>query len=140
MKMKASNMPLIYYTDGECGSKENVQNLAVAIVVISYFVMFFSLISLKIVGLQLFGVLQLAHFSLATHDSVNMYLQPLLKWKYVNGFNVETNHPNSKVSNTLSLMSYKDNFFYNINFMFAVLLVNLIIGGIIYYVAKRKKN
>ena len=69
-----------------------------------------------------------------------MYLQPLLKWKYVNGFNVETDHPVTKVSNTLNLMSYKDNFFYNINFMFAVLLVNLIVGGIIYIVAKQKRN
>ena len=100
--------------------------------------MFFSSISLKIVGLELFGVLQLAFFSLASHDKVNLYLQPLLQWKYVNGYNVETSQPSINVSNSINLMGYKDNFFFNINFMLALLLLDIIIGVVMYQVAKKK--
>jgi hypothetical protein len=50
--------------------------------------MFFSLVSVKIVGLELFGVLQLAYFNLADNEYVNLYLSPLLDWKYLNGYNI----------------------------------------------------
>ena len=46
--------------------------------------MFFSLISVKIVGLELFGVLQLAYLNLADNSYVNLYLSPLLDWRYLN--------------------------------------------------------
>jgi hypothetical protein len=51
--------------------------------------MFFSLASVKIVGLELFGVLQLAYFNLADNEYVNLYLSPLLNWKFLNGFNIK---------------------------------------------------
>jgi hypothetical protein len=51
--------------------------------------MFFSLVSVKIVGLELFGVLQLAYFNLADNEYVNLYLSPLLNWKFLNGFNIK---------------------------------------------------
>jgi hypothetical protein len=105
---------------------------------VSYFILFFSLISLKIVGLELFGVLQLAYFSLASHDKVNLYLEPLLKWKYLNGYNVETTQPSINVSSSINLIGYKDNFFFNINFMFALLFLDLIVGFIVYQIAKKK--
>ena len=51
--------------------------------------MFFSLISVKIVGLELFGVLQLAYLNLADNSYVNLYLSPLLDWRYLNGYNID---------------------------------------------------
>lgn len=35
-------------------------------------------------------------------------------------------------------MSYKDNFLFNINFMFALLFLDLIVGAILYQVANKK--
>lgn len=106
-----------------------------SIVVISYIILFLSFINFKIVGLELFGVLQLAHFSLATHENVNIYLKPLLQWKYVNGYNVQTDNSLTKVSNNIYHMGYKDSFFYNINFMFALIFLNLILGVIFYFLS-----
>lgn len=51
IKMTASDTPLIYYTDKECSSIEHIDAFAISLVAISYIVMFFSSISLKIVGL-----------------------------------------------------------------------------------------
>lgn len=45
---------------------------------IGYSVLLASLLSCKIVGLELFGVLQLSYFSLAEHSFLNVYLAPLL--------------------------------------------------------------
>ena len=61
---------------------------ATAIVALSYITMGVSLFSGKIVGLELFGVLQVAFFSLAHQPSVNLFLSPLLDWRYVNGYNL----------------------------------------------------
>ncbi len=40
-----------------------------------------SLFSCKIVGLELFGVLQLSYFTIASHNFINVYLSPMLKLK-----------------------------------------------------------
>ena len=93
--------------------------------------MFLSLISIKIVGLELFGVLQLAYFNLSDHDFINLYLSPLLSWRFLNGFNLnlgsEINLPNTVPSN-VEAIEYGSSFVANINVMFFVLVVELLIG------------
>ena len=54
----------------------------------SYATLLFSLLSCKIVGLELFGVMQLAYFSLSSHDFINIYLGPLKNMKLSNGLNL----------------------------------------------------
>lgn len=54
----------------------------------SYVALLASVFTCKIIGLELFGVLQLAYFSLAEHSFLNIYLAPLLKLSSFNGFNV----------------------------------------------------
>ena len=56
---------------------------------ISYAILFSSLLSCKIVGLELFGVLQLSYFSLGNHDFLHVHLAPLASFKSFNGLNVE---------------------------------------------------
>ena len=51
--------------------------------------MFFGIFSCKIVGLELFGVLQLAYFTLSSHDFLNLYLSPLISFKTFNGLNLK---------------------------------------------------
>lgn len=51
--------------------------------------MFFSLFGAKIVGLELFGVMQMAYLNLADQEYINLYLSPLADWRYMNGFNLE---------------------------------------------------
>ena len=45
-------------------------------------------LSCKIVGLEMFGVLQLAYFDLAHHDFFNIALSPLANFKSFNGINL----------------------------------------------------
>lgn len=63
--------------------------MALSVGISSYAIMIVSLASVKIVGLELFGVLQLAYFNLADNDYVNLYLSPLLDWRYLNGYNID---------------------------------------------------
>lgn len=57
--------------------------------VFSYVGMIVSLICGRIIGLELFGVLQLSFFALADDEFVHLYLQPLLAWRYMNGYNIQ---------------------------------------------------
>ena len=45
-----------------------------------------SAVPAKVVGLELFGVLQLAHLSVGSMDNVNPLLTPLMDMKSVHGF------------------------------------------------------
>lgn len=60
-----------------------------AVVILSYITLLTSLVSVKIVGLELFGFLQLAYYSLISYDFLVLYLEPLAKFKIFNGFNTE---------------------------------------------------
>jgi hypothetical protein len=57
--------------------------------IISYIVLFLSLLSKKIIGLELFGVLQLAYFALSSHSYFDMYLSPLASFGSFNGLNLK---------------------------------------------------
>lgn len=57
--------------------------------IISYVMLVISILSCKIVGLELFGVLQLAYFSLNQNQFLNVYLLALTKFKSFNGLNIE---------------------------------------------------
>ena len=98
--------------------------------------MFVSLFSVKIIGLQLFGVLQLAFFNLADNQYVNLYLSPLLDWRYINGFNINLEN-GSIVPVRIQSLRYKSSFISNINIMFLILLGQLMISGFIMILAKR---
>jgi hypothetical protein len=54
----------------------------------SFVTLFLAIIPGKIIGLELFGVLQLSYFSLGSIDSVNVLLSPLMNMKEVNGYSI----------------------------------------------------
>ena len=81
-------VPPMYYTEEECQSGENAERFLKAVEVLSYFILFSCLLNCKIVGLELFGVLQLAFIDLAAYDFININLSPLLDFKSFNGVNV----------------------------------------------------
>lgn len=56
--------------------------------VIGYIGLALSLFSLKIAGLEMFGVLQLSYFILSDYDYMNPLLLGVLNRKEVNGLNV----------------------------------------------------
>ena len=98
--------------------------------------MFFSLVSVKIVGLELFGVLQLAYFNLADNEYVNLYLSPLLDWKYLNGYNINFKS-SSIVPANVQAIQYSSSFLSNINIMFLILLLELFVSFLMMILGKR---
>jgi hypothetical protein len=61
----------------------------------SYIVLILSIVSLKIVGLELFGVLQLSYYTLISHSYFDLYLSPLSQFKTFSGLNVDLIPTNS---------------------------------------------
>ena len=60
-------VPAVHYSQMECSTAEMFEKMAYAIEIGSYIILLASLVSIKIAGLELFGLLQLAYFSLADH-------------------------------------------------------------------------
>ena len=82
-------IPAVYYSEEECRGADVVQKLLYGFTYTSYGVLLISLLTKKIVGLELFGVLQLAYFDLADHDFLHLYLAPLAEFKLFNGLNLD---------------------------------------------------
>jgi len=57
--------------------------------VVAYLGLAFSLFSLKIAGLEMFGLVQLSYFIMCDYDYVNPLMLGVLDRKEVNGINVD---------------------------------------------------
>lgn len=77
--------PLIAYEESQCGTTQQIESMLHVVEMISYFIMAVSLITCKIVGLELFGLLQLSYFVQGNGHFVSLYLRPLSKFKHLNG-------------------------------------------------------
>ena len=74
--------------------------------VISYLIMGLSVLaSCKIVGLELFGLLQLAYFNLADNTFWNVHLAPLSSFSHFNGYNTDLFEENSELPSQIEEMS-----------------------------------
>ena len=95
--------------------------------------------SAKIVGLELFGVLQLAYFTLPSHGSLDIYLEPLTYFKISNGFNSHL-QDESPFALPLSISNLKldSEFLNNFNVMALVAFAFLSIVALLYLTAKLK--
>ena len=120
-------VPPMYYTEEECLSAENAERFLKAVEVLSYVILFSCLLNCKIVGLELFGVLQLAFIDLAAYDFININLSPLLGFKSFNGVNVELSQENSSPSH-ISEMGIYSSFVNNFNIMYLLMIIELLIG------------
>ena len=82
-------LPLLVRSTEECEVEDSVKSYLTAVQIASYAILGVSvLLNCKIVGLELFGVLQLAFFDMSHHDFLNVYSEPLMDFKSVNGINV----------------------------------------------------
>ena len=57
-------VPPVYYSEAECQAEQTIQKATLAMTVSSYAIMVGSLLIGKLIGLELFGVAQLAYFAL----------------------------------------------------------------------------
>ena len=79
----------MHYSAEECELAETIEKILEIVEYMSYGILLISLIlSCKIIGLELFGILQLAYFDLAHHDFFSIALSPLAKFRSFNGINL----------------------------------------------------
>ena len=82
---------------------ETVQKILEVVQIMSYVMLFLGIVpSCKIVGLEMFGILQLAYFDLAHNDFFNIAISPLAKFKSFNGINLSISDEVSPVPPNLS--------------------------------------
>ena len=123
-----SSVPLLLYSEDECEGEEIVQSVVKGVQGASYFVALLALLTGKIVGLELFGVLQLAYFALGSYTSLDIYLAPLVEFKKSNGFSVDFLLSNVPTSSILQFIGVNSSFLNNVNVMLFVMIgVTLII-------------
>ena len=86
------------------------------------------ILSCKIIGLEMFGILQLAYFDLAHHDFFSMVLSPLSKFKSFNGINLSLSDQVTPLPSNLSCLSISSSFLNNFNIMYLLLLAEPVIA------------
>ena len=89
-----------------------------------------SAIPAKIVGIELSGVLQLAFFSLAQQDNINMLLTPLMGMKDFNGRNLQETEA---IPNRVSAIDYEEPFIRNCNLMLYIVFGLLGLGIVLFF-------
>lgn len=95
-----------------------------------------SAVPAKIVGLELFGVLQLAYFTLGNVDLVNLLLTPLMNMKGLNGLNIPfANSDSSILPKRVKSIGYSPNFLDNCSVMLILVLAEMAVALIIYFLA-----
>ncbi len=95
----------------------------------SYGVLALTAIPCKIVGLELFGVLQLAFFALGSQDGINLMLTPLLALKESNGYAFSSvAKTEENVPSRINGINYDSSFINNCNLMMAVLVAEAILA------------
>jgi hypothetical protein len=83
----SNNLPAVVYEDNTYGDYETMEVVYNSAVYASYGLMFLGMFCDKVIGVELFGVLQLAHLSVSDLNSVQPLLSPLMNLSIVNGYN-----------------------------------------------------
>lgn len=141
-----------FYTQQECETASFLRGVADLLMISSSIVLFLGLFSLgsKLIGLELFGVLQFAYFAISQHYSeINLYIYQLTALKMSNGLNIplfdEENEEFSKapfvIKHDLDMEGYFAN---NFNIMYIIListiLISLGLGFVLHCYNKNKRS
>lgn len=97
--------PALYSPD-ECIKTKPIRNLLLSSLIMTSLMTLVGIGSAKIIGLEMFGVLQLSYFTLASHGNLDIYLEPLVGFKLFNGLNLNIEEE-SPVSLPLSISNLK---------------------------------
>ncbi len=125
-------IPLLHYSESQCQNQKQIHDMFSAFVIVGYVALFVSVLTCKIVGLELFGVFQLAYFSLVEYDFLVLYLQPIGNIKGFNGFNIQFVEDHALLPESFAFIHFKGYFVNNFNVMFLLMVVVGVIGLLLY--------
>ena len=97
----------------------------------SYAVLFLGMACDKVIGVELFGVLQLAYLATSDLNSVQPLLSPLMNMSIVNGFNLNLTSNTSLLPNRVRGIGYNQLLVGNFNIMLGLMLVDVLIASVL---------
>jgi hypothetical protein len=131
-----NNLPFMFYTDEQLEKQQEVAESVQTLEVVSFTVFALSLAPAKINGLELMGVLQLAYFSLAQQENVNVLLEPFMRMSEVNGFNPRIlAQLDEQLPDQIAALGLDALFLNNCSVMFFLIVAEVIVAGILYAIA-----
>lgn len=89
----------------------------------------------KIIGIELFGVWQVAFFSVSNIDNIQPLLSPLLEFASLNGYNFDACKNCEDVPNRIKAINHQSQISSNLNVMLIVLVLEAVVAGILYGVS-----
>ena len=142
-----NNMPAMYYDSVNCTTVSQLSTLVQAVEYSSFGVLLLSALPCKIVGLELFGVLQLSYISLGSLDNINLMQSPLKLLKATNGYSLDLGHDMTTArllqvftSERINAIDYRANFIRNCNVMLILVVVVMLVSFFLYLVTCCCKN
>lgn len=135
MAQASNNLPFMFYTEEDLAKQDEVADSVNALEIITYVIFFLSMIPCKIIGLELIGVMQLAYFSLAQQENINVLLEPFMKMNEINGFNADWLKEEDTLPDQVSALGIKALFLNNCNVMLLVIVVEVLTAGVLYGVS-----
>jgi hypothetical protein len=137
-----NSIPLKYHKDDVCSTKEIVNTNLDTITYASYGMLALSALPAKVVGLELFGVIQLSFLSLGSMDHLNPLHSSFTKLSFSNGFRMKldkkepTNsrrlQTTASTSNQVQTIGYAANFLRNCNIMFLIVAAAIVVSFLLY--------
>lgn len=125
-----NNLPAIYYNESTYEDVKNLDKTYQAAVYSSYGLLFLGMFCDKVIGIELFGVMQVAFLSLADLSRIHPMLSPLMNFSIVNGYNAKLiDSPDSALPNSVKAIGYSESFANNVNVMVLMILGNILVAG-----------
>jgi hypothetical protein len=141
--LPTNNVLALFYENDVCESTASLKKLVTAVEYGSYATMALSFLPCKIVGLEVIGVGQLAFFSMASMDNVNIMMSPMMALRGMNGYTHKLGKDPEKkrllqaqtlTPSRISSIGYDSNFLRNCNVMLMVVIAVIAIAVILYII------
>ena len=94
----------------------------------------------KIIGVELFGVWQVAHLTLANINKINPIMYPLTLSQLSSGYNWAFSSDRRQVPDRINALGFVGDMSANFNVMLLVLSLPLLVGGVMYLLSKAVKK
>lgn len=103
-----NNLPAIVYNSDTYQQADTMKKVYDAAVYTSYGLFALGLLCDKVIGVELFGVLQLAYLCVSDLNNVQPLLSPLMNMSIVNGYNPSVLSEHFGVPNRIKTIGYKE--------------------------------
>lgn len=131
---EANNTPIAYYNETVYEQQKSFDKAYKGGIGASYGIMAIGMACDKVIGVELFGVWQVAYLSLSNIDRVQPLLEPMMSLGIVNGINSQLSFNTSEVPRRVSAIHYEAEFLSNVNYMLWLVLADAIVGALLYVV------